>query len=88
MAVATIPKLTPVTGSSQIKAVAPDGDALVVEFHSAEGSPRSVYRYAPHPENGSPARHAEGIGKAESAGRYFNQHIRGRFPLEKLSMEE
>ena len=71
-----IPEMTPPTKeSSQIAAVGHRDGHLYVEFKSFKG-PNATYRYDPC--DGAPPHehhHAE-ILKAESAGKYVNQHIK------------
>lgn len=61
--------------SKSLKAVKYDTETalLEVEFHSG-----AVYRYL------APARIYRELLEAESKGRYFNQHIRNRFPTAKF----
>jgi hypothetical protein len=55
--------------SSWIRAVGYDGSTLYVECKTGE-----TY---PHP--GCPYYHFEGMLHASSVGRYYNQHIRGKY---------
>ena len=68
------PTLTDITKSSNIAGSAHDGKALFVAFKGGVGKGPSVYRY-----DGAPAQHHDGIQSAESAGRYFQEHIRHNF---------
>lgn len=63
-----------ITGSSAIEAVHHDGKALIVRFASGHE--------ARYPSAG--AEHVDGMDRAESAGRYFHEHIR---PHHKNSSE-
>lgn len=63
--------------SSQIKSVGHDGDTLEVEFNSG-----SVYRY-----KGVPADTYGQLLLADSAGRFFRDHIRNSFPYERIPQE-
>jgi hypothetical protein len=51
-----------------------DGAVLELEFRSG-----AIYRYL-----GVPEPVYQGLLSAESKGRYFNQHIRNRFPYTKI----
>lgn len=81
--------LTPVEGSSQIKAIGHDGNSLFVQFHNKSGGV-SLYRYWPK-EGATDHDHAKllehhgALPKAESAGKFFNQHVRDHFAFEKVS---
>jgi hypothetical protein len=87
----TIPTMTPVEGSSQIKAVGQDGDHLFIEFHGFAGKPSSVYRYWRKGDDGDhPTTHHDtllNVAKVEgfSAGKHFNQNLRHAFAYEKVS---
>ena len=61
--------------SSSLKSVAYDGDRklLEVEFHS-----RAVYVYRDVPDSA-----VEGLMTSRSKGRYFDLHIRNRYPFER-----
>lgn len=64
--------------SSQIKSVGYDEatQTLEVEFKSAGAS---VYQY-----RGVPPDMADALVRSESVGRFFGQHIRGRFDHERI----
>lgn len=70
----TLPTSSIKLQSKSLKAVKydPETALLEVEFHSGE-----VYRYL------TPAGTYRELLQAESKGRYFNQHIRNRFPTAK-----
>lgn len=74
----------PAKPSSQVAAVGVDGDSLLVEFHG-RGKPNTRYRYWREGETGDhPTVHHDGIVGADSAGQHFGQHVRGKYPFEKL----
>lgn len=74
----TIP-LTPIS-SSQIKAAGhdPESGDLVVEFRSG-----GTYRYS-----NVPAEAAAQFLAAESVGKHFHAHIRGKFASERIDNKE
>lgn len=55
--------------SSSIDAVDHDGSALIIKFKSGQ-----TYRYP-----NAPAHHVDAIATAKSAGRYFQDNIRGKY---------
>lgn len=71
--------MQPVT-SSQIKAVGYDGGAqqLAVEFHRS-----GVYTY-----NNVPRYVYEGLLAAESVGKFFGAHVKGKFEYQKSGGEQ
>jgi hypothetical protein len=81
----TIPTMTPVEGSSQIKAVGKNGDHLFVQFHGG-----GVYRYSRKGDAGDhPTTHHDtllNLMKAEgfSAGKHWNS-VKQQFAFEKVS---
>ena len=69
--------------SSNILAVAYDPKRLVMElrFKTGEGKPPSHYRYY-----GVLAEHHAALLKAESVGKHFHAHIKGRYTdVERLA---
>lgn len=74
---------TPVV-SSQLKSVGYDAGTktLEIEFPGRKDGPGSVYQYSAVP----PETHQALMG-AESAGRYFGVHIRGKFAHKRMEPE-
>lgn len=68
------PELTPVT-SSNLSGIAHHEGALFVKFNNG-----SVWKYP-----GVPPAHFEEMKTAESVGRYFNAHVKGRFEGVKIA---
>lgn len=64
--------------SSSLKSIGHDGDVLEVEFHSGK-----VYRYS-----GVAREHFDALIGAESIGKHFGEHVRGKYEHQLVETED
>lgn len=71
----SLPDLTPIENSSNLRAVSHQGDTLYVQFLSGD----AIWKYT-----GVPASIFEQMMGADSKGSFFSKFIKSQYPAEKL----
>lgn len=68
--------------SGNVHSVEHDGTALVVCFRAKDGGPGRRYTYP-----GAGVEHVDGMVNAHSPGKYFRQHVMGKFEGSRADAE-